>query len=714
MRYPRLLLLTSVAFAPVIAHAQTPGDNAEEALGAEQGTGTSDEIVVTATKRPERVRDIAGSVTAFDEEALEQLGAQSFADYLTRTPGVVFNQTVPGNSAAIIRGVATTTGISQAQGTTGYFINDVPLTDPFYSGGIPDIDTFDVDNIVVLRGPQGTLFGSSSMGGAINYQAARPDLSIVEAHLRGTLADTRHGGTAYNVGAMANVPLVADMLAVRAVYTRRRIAGFVDNLGTGERDSNRTEIEGGRILATLKPTATTTVNYLFLQQINETDDVGSTEPAVGPYAKRTATPEPFRYKTTIHNLRLDQELGGGTLTATATATRKMFSGDQDYSGFVPAFLRPAQFLEPGTIRGETFEARYASATGGRFEYLLGAYHNTTRERIRNVLIAPDAGAVLGTTTALDALAAIDAKETAIFGEASYRFTDALKLTLGGRGFWTRLDSETTSSGPLVGGTTVQNGRARESGFNPKASLTWQPSDDRMVYALVSRGFRFGGPNVSSAADPLIPSQFESDSLVNYEIGTRLAFANDRVLFDGTFYWIDWNDIQFSQRADSGLVFTANAGRARNRGFEAGLTLAPAPGLSIRGAATYLDAELRSDYGSGASLVPAGSRLPGASRWQVSDSITYSPEGARFSPTFSASHRYVSSAPGELTPDPRIQGGYHLFDLRAGIEMGALSISAFVENVGDARGVSQAATGIRGPVEYLVRPRTIGLTVDYRL
>ena len=158
-----------------IAAAQTAGGT-PPGVTADTGASQLEEIVVTATKRPERVRDISGSVSAYDQAALESLGAESFADYLTRTPGVVFNASVPGNSPAIIRGVATTTGIAQAQGTTGYFIDDVPMTDPFYSAGIPDIDTFDVDNITVLRGPQGTLFGSASMGGAINYQAARPDL----------------------------------------------------------------------------------------------------------------------------------------------------------------------------------------------------------------------------------------------------------------------------------------------------------------------------------------------------------------------------------------------------------------------------------------------------------------------------------------------------------------------------------------------------------
>ena len=197
----RVILLGSITASAAVAQDATAVVEEDAA-----------EIVVTATKRSVPVRDIAGSVTAFDESALEEIGARSFADYLTRTPGVVFNQTVPGNSPAIIRGVATTTGIAQAQGTTGYFINDVPMTDPFYSGGIPDIDTFDVDHVAVLRGPQGTLFGSASLGGAINYQARRPDLNSIDVHVRGTLETLAHGEQGYSANAMVNATSALDLL----------------------------------------------------------------------------------------------------------------------------------------------------------------------------------------------------------------------------------------------------------------------------------------------------------------------------------------------------------------------------------------------------------------------------------------------------------------------------------------------------------------------
>jgi outer membrane receptor protein involved in Fe transport len=237
----------------------------------------------------------------------------------------------------------------------------------------------------------------------------------------------------------------------------------------------------------------------------------------------------------------------------------------------------------------------------------------------------------------------------------------------------------------------------------------------MVYGLASKGFRFGGPNI--ATDPAfdIPSQFDSDSLWNYELGTRLTLLDGHLLLDGTLYWVNWSDIQVTQRSPSGFTYTANAGKARNRGVEAGVTWRPVRDLTVQCSITYLDAELRRDFQSGAGLVPAGSTLPGGSKWQIANSISYDARQAKYQPNFSLSHRYISSAPGELAPSPPKQGGYNLFDARAGAKIGRFEATLFVENIGDVRGVSQATSGlVRGPIDYFVRPRTFGLTLDYRL
>lgn len=670
-----------------------------------------EEIIVTATKRPESVRHISGSVSAFDESGLETIGAQAFEDYLPRTPGVVFNASVPGNSSAIVRGVATTTGIAQAQGTTGYFIADVPLTDPFYSTGIPDIDTFDVENATVLRGPQGTLFGSASMGGAVNYQAKTPDLSHFDVHLRGGWvrnADV-HG---YNGNAMVNLPIVDDVFAVRVVYGNREIPGFVDNIGTERDDSNETRISGGRLLATWKPGETTNLTYLYLDQRTETDDLGSVDVPIGEFEKSTQIAEPFDFDIALHNLRLDQEFDLGTLTATATFHEKTFDTQQDYSGLLPP-LAPVAFLEPGSAEGDTYELRLASPGDRRFEYVAGIFLNETDESVLNILEAPAGEPVFGTGTLLHADVDIQGREAALFGEGTWHFSDEWKVTLGGRLFRTELEVTTVQSGPFVGPTTTTSGKSSEDGFSPKVALTWEPASGGLYYLLASRGFRFGGPNFTS--DPVfqIPEQFDSDSLWNYEAGMRLGFLDDRLLLDGTVYWIDWEDIQVTQTSPSGFTYTDNAGKARNRGAELVGTYRLFPELTLQVTATYLDGVLQSDFESAGGVVPSGAKLPGASEWQTAESIVYAPDLGSFLPELVLTHRYISSAPSELIPESQEQGGYNVFNLRVGGRFDHWGIYLFANNVGDTRGVTRAVSSIRGPTEFLVPPRTFGITVDYR-
>ena len=129
--------------------------------------------------------------------------------------------------------------------------------------------------------------------------------------------------------------------------------------------------------------------------------------------------------------------------------------------------------------------------------------------------------------------------------------------------------------------------------------------------------------------------------------------------------------------------------------------------------TWLNSELRTDFRSGNSIVPAGSTLPGASEWQISDAAIYTFVDSALKPSVAFSHRYVSSAPGALVVTPQEQGGYNLFDLRLSAAFGGFDVAAFIENIDDERGVTQAVTNNRGVSEYVVRPRTYGLTLDYR-
>jgi outer membrane receptor protein involved in Fe transport len=740
------------------ADAESPRDRLRLAQAAEAAPGGTtaidgvrasddrapEEVVVTATKRPEVVRSIAGSVTALTGMQLEALGAQSYAGYLTLVPGVVFNAAVPGLSPVVIRGVATTNAFDQGQAATGYFINDVPLTDPTFILAIPDIDTFDVDNVAVLRGPQGTLFGSASLGGAVNYQVAKPDLNQFKVHVQGTFAGTDGGGTGGSGKLMVNVPLISDVLAVRGVYVYRNDAGYIDNIGVGRNNSNTTVTRGGRIEVTWKPSAATQLNYLFLKQDENTADRGDQQPTfAGTLNKNTYVLEPFDFTTTIHNLRLDQDLGFATLTATATYHEKTQSEFTDASseGILPASSYPVVSSQTGTGRGLTFEARLVSPSGRPFEYLVGVFHDDTRDRFDSRFAAANQTAAImgienfygldpGVTaqiTSADGTFEEDktdfrGQESAVFGETSYHLNTQWKLALGGRLFDTRSDSHTDNFGlfELLGTagspTQILSGTQEQRGFAPKGSLTWTANGALMVYGLISKGFRFGGPNVQ----PQLPSSpepqsYRSDSLINYELGTRTDWLDRRLQLDATVFYIDWSNIQLREHNALGAGFGVNAGRATNYGLESTFTWHMTRGLSFQSNLTYLNAQLAETFvpGGGRPDVPKGSTLPGASRWQVASTLGYQWFGVPLEPSFLVSQRFISRAPAQFD-SPVTQGDYGLVNLRCAVHFKGITLTPFVENVGNVRGVSVADPIPPSPLrQFIVRPRTFGLTVDYR-
>lgn len=699
------------------------------------------DIIVTATKRPEPVRKISGSVSAQSGEQLEKLGAKGLADYLQRVPGVIFNAGRPGDGSIAIRGIASTTGKDQGQATTGIFINDVPLTDPSISIGTPDIDAFDVDNVSVLRGPQGTLFGSASLGGAVNYQANRPDFAQSSARVQGTLSGTQHGETSGAGRAMINAPLIEDVLAVRGVFVYRRDGGYIDNIGTGKSDSNRTVTKGGRFLIGWKPGSRTTINYMYLEQDQATADVGFQAPlTAGEMRKSTLFDDYASFNTLIHNLRLDQDLDFATLTATATYHRKKSFQRNDYTATFSADLfglSPVTSDGFGRNRGQTFEVRLASAPGGAFDYVVGAMYDRTKTLLSQQVTAKGLTAVVddlfgpGSGSAIapgdlfvGGLVTGQADEGALFGEATYHLADSLKITLGGRLFdqKLRLHSTVTGLAAALGGSPPEGlgGVQKSSGFNPKASITWAPDNDVMVYGLASKGFRFGGPNIiPSLPGTTVPAQYKSDSLWNYEVGTRLDLFDRKLLFDLTAFYIDWSDIQL--RLTSGqLNYADNAGSARSYGFEASTTLRPLDGLSLTSSLTYLNAKLTDAFNprpsDPGSVVPRGTTLPGASKWQISNVLGYEIGDGDATWSFLLSHRYVSRAPGALVSGAAIsgaeQGGYHLFNARAGVSGDRYGVTLFVDNIGNSRGVT---SGSSDPLEqFIVRPRTVGVTVDFRI
>ena len=392
-------VLGVAALLAVPAAAQgVAADPATQPTSSAAAARSSDDIIVTATRREERIRTIAGSVSALSGEQLKAIGAQDYADYLVRLPGVAFSNGPSGVSTAVIRGIGTTAGLDQGQGTTGYFINDVPLTEPGYATSIPDIDTFDVNRVEVIRGPAGTLFGSASLGGAINYIASTADASGFHAAAEGILGSTHNanGQLNYDGKVMLNVPLIKDKLAARLVYTRREMAGYLDNIGIGKKGSNDLLVQGWRGSLVFTPFDGTTITYLGLYQTNKTDDVDFRFADLGKYIRNTAIPVPFRFTTQLHDLRLDQDMGFATLTAMAAFVRKTDRQFDDYTPFYGSLAGglPQSYKALLGSKTQDYEVRLASPKGEHFDWLIGGMHEHISKRYDDYIYGPGAEALI--------------------------------------------------------------------------------------------------------------------------------------------------------------------------------------------------------------------------------------------------------------------------------------------------------------------------------
>ncbi len=731
----------------MLAQAEPPPASARTSAAA-SGPGaaaeTADslyEVIVTATKRPERARDIAGSVSAMSGQQLEAIGAQSFQDYLTRTPGVVFNAGPLGDSTAIIRGVGTSVGKDQGQGPTGYYINEIPLTEPGYAVAIPDVDAFDVERVEVLRGPQGTLFGSSALGGAINYVAREASTDGFDAAVQTSASSTHHsdGNANYSAKGMLNVPL-GDSFAIRGVAYYRSEAGYLDNIGTGRKASNEQTDRGGRFSAVWTPAEGSKISLLSLYDKNRTPDFGYRYPELGEFTRDTLVNEPVEYQLQLHSLRLDQDLGFATLTALAGYSEKKRSLTTDYTAFYGAGLpNPTPYIDTGKSENRSFELRLASPKGERFDYLVGVMGTSTDKVFKDYIASAGSYPILSQTNDPADLRGdmfywgvgkTDGEEKAVFGEANYRFTEHWTLTFGGRWFDTEVNSNATYYGVLYPGSlSLPHGHQTQSGFAPKLSLAWRRDDDLMVYGLASKGYRFGNPNTIFPLDGFTtPAGWKTDSLWNYELGVRASAFDRRLQLDLTAFLIDWSDLQVRLYRPDNVTYGTNAGKARNVGQEFSGLWRVTDSFDLSLNLTHLDAQLTQTVISYSTVTDAngnvqqipnvvlrdGQQLPGSSEWQIS-ALAVARLPFAWEPTVTLAQRYLTDAPQSMqTPDLRING-YGQTDLRLSGQFANVGVTAFVNNLTDKRGVTfgYGDFGL-GVQDFIIRPRTIGVMLDWKM
>ena len=769
---------TLVIAAPALAQtnaASQPATDVQPGTGAEAITGQSQDVIVTAQRREQTLLEVPQSISVVSGEALERLQAKSFLDYAAQIPGLNVTQDNPGQARLILRGINT----GSVGSTVAVYVDDTPFgqSGSLANGAIlaGDFDTFDVARIEVLRGPQGTLYGSNSLGGVLKYVTNAPSTERIEVRAQAGVETAKRGETGYLANALFNLPL-GDNLALRASGFFHRTPGYLQRTGLPGTNIDRADSYGGRASLLFKPTDRFSVRLTAIIQNIEVDSQSQfdADPATlravnaitGASTGKTQTryeryPEFHNIDYRLYNGTIDWDVGFATLTSVSSyATQKQdqitdistngaqglaaaIYGAQSASGVGIGFGNNAG------LKKVTQEVRLVTPSSTFFDLVVGGYY--TRETTSldqdylpfsfgTLAFIPTAATFGPFTFSRFVFANIDAhyRELAGYANGTFHFGPRFDLTLGGRYSDNKQDSRQQVI--QLGMGTPVSGRSQEGVFTWSVAPRFEISDRAAVYARVAKGYRPGGPNFIPAGAPAgFPAEFRSDTLISYEAGLKAETADRTFGIDLAGFYVDWKDILILSTANSSagpVGVNANGRRARTYGGEATATMRPTPGFEVSANIAYTRANLRDDTTANGGLNLAGGlagddlpfvprwsgNVSADYRWAVGDSTAFVGGDVHLQDDqkagFDADYRAAFGR--QITLD-----GYATVNLRAGADIGNFTIQVYARNLSDSQGLINAAgyptavpAGIGGNNIPLlratsIRPRTLGATVGVR-
>ena len=727
MRKPshRVTLAASAAALALLAgqaaHAQT-------AAPANSEVQELDVVVVTAQKRSENVQDVPISISVLSGESLQQRGASQLTDYAAYVPGLqVDSGGSPGKAIISLRGIAP---LGQST-TVGIYVDDAPIG----SSGIYnrsqsfslDLLPYDIQRVELLRGPQGTLYGASSIGGLLKYVTVQPSLSEFSGRAGGEVFSIKHASDAgYAGSAMVNIPLITDKLGMTVSYSHRDNPGFIDNVQTGEKDINSSKQDGARAALLWEPTDKLSVKLSGIWQKVDSDGNGviaesSTGVPVGNgWSTNHIRAEPFSDKFQYYAGTVDYDLGPASLTSTTTYSKIDIVETADVSRLYGTFWG-GQADFPSNLNQKKFtqETRLTSPSSDHFEWMVGTFYTHEKNAHNQIVHAYDtSGALITTGPFADPFAIVGLPnaytEYAVFGNATYKFSERFFLTGGLR--WAHNDQNfrQISVIPLLGANADQPGSSSESVVTYSISPQFHVNDDTMLYARIASGYRPGGPNVAIAG---VPPTVSSDTMTNYEAGVKSSLLDRTLTVDLAAFYMDWQDIQLSVNFPSGLSGFANAGSAVSQGFEGTIAWEPMHGLSFGLNGAYTDSKLSSDTPPSVGGMD-GDRLPRIPKWSGSITADYAFNlNDKVEARIGGALRHTGKRYSEVTSSPTsiAAGAYTALDLNAGVTFDRKwTLRAYARNVTDTDGVvtrdvSRTNVGFIDTVP--LQPRTLGLAID---
>jgi len=727
---------------------------------AQQAQTTSstqvEEVVVTAEKRSESVQKVPLAITALSGARLARQGADKFEDIALMAPSVTFQNNGSTEDKVIMRGITAGSFFEAQTAATGYYLNDIPLTSSFTSGGT-DLKLFDVNRVEVLRGPQGTLYGAGAMGGAIRVITNQPNLNAYHAEVEVTGADVASRAADFDVNGMLNIPIINDQLALRTVLTYRDDGGYIKDPTLGTNAANASHVFGARSALEWQPTDKFTATLTGIYQNDKDDGLSiidtnaNNKPIYGDLTEHSLYAEPGSATTAAVNLAFKYQLSGATLESSTTYSHNTTDFVEDDTLAIGVLLSNPVFGTPGYTSAlpdddHSFvqEIRLVSSQPGPLKWVVGAYYQNDdlvvyrRDRLDPTSVLGSLGII-----PLDYHTETKRQTFAVFGESTYTFWQNWDATVGLRYSYVPTSYDADLYGLLVApfttpATAINPGvaKATSTDVSPKFEITYHPSSQSLIYVEAAKGFRPGSPN---SAIPGTPATLAPDYLWDYEVGGKSSWLDGRLTVDGALYYIDWKNIQVVASTPANAVaptppnvpYLGNIGSAVSKGAELEIQARPTEALMFSLSGAYTDATYTA---SNAQIgITNGERIPTVPRFSGSAAVDYHwPITAAINGFAHFDVRYESDKPNGLASTDKgvYIPAYSLGNLRIGADFAeGTTVTLFANNLWDTRDVSEIvtsslclttntatcpglATGTPAKFrEVIGQPRTLGATVS---
>ncbi len=646
--------IVSVSLGSLAFLASLPG----LALAADTSTtGAStdalQEVIVTANKlTAQSVLDTPATVQAISGDRLQQQGASGIMSIAGEVPGLAIQDLGPGDKKYIIRGI-NSTGAS----TTGVYFGEAVISsingdDAGDGGGMQtDIRLYDMDRVEVLRGPQGTLYGASSMSGTIRFIPKAPEMTNIGGYLTTEGSTTEHASGNYNFNGALNLPIVAGVLSLRMVGWKLYDSGYIDQLRVGvgvtannsagqpvavsplgfRGNANDDDVGGGRAILRYQPNDNLTVDLNYLSQTEISDGSSRYTPAgvtafsgglIPPIhgcdlCNTDVTQSPWRDNIKLFGLTVDYKTGAGVLTATTNQLNRQTEFNFDSTPILISFgvPVPAETMEARERQLNSSEVRFASDFQSPVNFVTGVFRQFDERDLAVHVISTNASGLangpFSTSNADDALSNPgvgtsffgskdhrDDTQYAGFGEATWKITDGWTAVGGVRYFIEHLTGYQTQTHPFGGFpgspdlVPIPDPNQTFHKVTWKGNVSYKFSESLLSYATVSTGFRSGGLNPQNEPFEPIPGSYAPDTLINYELGAKGRVASGLFDYQADVYLIRWSNIQVQETtADGAFTYLGNAGKAEVKGFEFEFNLRPIQYLTLTLSGSYQDAYL---------------------------------------------------------------------------------------------------------------------------